>query len=1282
MMKRILSGFIIFISSAIVLLISLIISYDIYLHIADLPQEVVFVVDEEISLVIGEEYALSPYIINEDNEIEYGQYTYQSNCNEIQVSDAGVIVVKSQPKTDDVYITITDLNRGITKKIKLNISVGIINIFDITGPEGTEMRYGLTYEYEVTLLPADVDLSTGYVSFSTADHKEVNVDEIFDISYNGNKVQFKAIGLGQGTLKLNVKSEKDLVDYSEEFLFDIRLENSILTDDITQGNLVNKTELANLNEINFTGSELDINHLKVFENLEHIVFKNEEEVCSCYNLSNDYLYYVKENLFVDYYNNDAWNNVFDSVKPYSEDKDDKYVIYYSEKDEELSCQKVDLNFEFKNLNFAGYNHDSRWSFSKDGSDAVSKGEIINSQETRIVLYAVWNPITYYIEFHSTIGSGDSVLYSKEDNNSSYIKCEFDQEVNLKQINSFHHTSKEGYVFLGWRLNVNETTFADTPEKINEIDYRFDGRDLINVINLTETDGETVKLYDAWRPIEYKIVFDRDDEAQYEMRNIPTEITLQYDKTYTLNDLFFDIAGYEITSWSYNKNKFTPIQPNITNLAFEDNKIIVLTPTLNEKKYIVEVQLPNGNNLSQSNADQYLKYRATVKYTDILSNTDIIWKNSNDEIIYYDLNFNVQKGNVYESHYWFIDSNSNTTYDLNEPKYDPDHDLYNPNNNNFSLKDLNASLVSDTIDNIYNGSMLIVRPKGVSATYTLTINGCKDVSITNEKIEIETANYILSNAFDKVGQDHIGWMIYKNDSNNPITIISKEVVINKSTITDHSSEWTLSSGDVIVIEPYYKYKETNVNYMVGNVLIKAGEVDFINNQHSKIVYNSSYSLPVNVDYIEGWYKDEGLTIKLSSTGTWQENVHDITLYAKIKYDVLYDMCEYDYITADNDGNSSGYIKDNKVIYGGSFTVNSNPSKTGFTFNGWYFNGEKIDTATCNKHGNISINNKKLVCTVTLQAKWTATKYKIEKEDGNQGGSYSVSTIERANSGYTTGFTNSEFMIGDKVTVSISYNASRDQDYSISNAAWKSGKTFTFGASNVKIKITSKTACVAYGTLVTMGDGTYKKVEDLSTGDIVLAWDFEKGKFVQTPILLNVNLGVSVNLVINLKFEDGTLLKLIDEHSIFDYTTNSWAYINVMNYQSFLEHEFIKEENGIHKQVKLIDAFITEEECGSVTILTKHTINCYSDSILSTSPATEGQYGFFHYFDLDQNMIYDYEKMNSDIELYGLYTYQEWEDYITYEVYDALNFKYLKVAVGKGLIKVEDIMKYIMLINYYS
>ena len=51
------------------------------------------------------------------------------------------------------------------------------------------------------------------------------------------------------------------------------------------------------------------------------------------------------------------------------------------------------------------------------------------------------------------------------------------------------------------------------------------------------------------------------------------------------------------------------------------------------------------------------------------------------------------------------------------------------------------------------------------------------------------------------------------------------------------------------------------------------------------------------------------------------------------------------------------------------------------------------------------------------------------------------------------------------------------------------------------------------------------------------------------------------------------------------------------------------------------------------------------------------------------------MAADIEQYGLFSYDEWSDYATAEQFAAFNGAYLKVAIGKGLVTVNEIMGYI-------
>ena len=74
------------------------------------------------------------------------------------------------------------------------------------------------------------------------------------------------------------------------------------------------------------------------------------------------------------------------------------------------------------------------------------------------------------------------------------------------------------------------------------------------------------------------------------------------------------------------------------------------------------------------------------------------------------------------------------------------------------------------------------------------------------------------------------------------------------------------------------------------------------------------------------------------------------------------------------------------------------------------------------------------------------------------------------------------------------------------------------------------------------------------------------------------------------------------------------------------------------------------------------------------------GLTNYFEVDaENMQYDEAAMQADIELYGLFSYEDFEDEVPREIFDAVNGQYLKISMSKGLIT-EDYMAW--LIETYS
>ena len=65
-----------------------------------------------------------------------------------------------------------------------------------------------------------------------------------------------------------------------------------------------------------------------------------------------------------------------------------------------------------------------------------------------------------------------------------------------------------------------------------------------------------------------------------------------------------------------------------------------------------------------------------------------------------------------------------------------------------------------------------------------------------------------------------------------------------------------------------------------------------------------------------------------------------------------------------------------------------------------------------------------------------------------------------------------------------------------------------------------------------------------------------------------------------------------------------------------------------------------------------------------------------FDVGADMKYDPVAMEEDIATYGLYGYDDFKDYVTYEQYVGLNLRYLKISVGKGYITFDELIDALM------
>ena len=216
-----------------------------------------------------------------------------------------------------------------------------------------------------------------------------------------------------------------------------------------------------------------------------------------------------------------------------------------------------------------------------------------------------------------------------------------------------------------------------------------------------------------------------------------------------------------------------------------------------------------------------------------------------------------------------------------------------------------------------------------------------------------------------------------------------------------------------------------------------------------------------------------------------------------------------------------------------------------------------------------------------------------------------------------------------------------------------------------------SCVTGDTLVTLVDGGQKRIDEVTCNDQLLVWNFFDGKYEAMPSAIIFNHGYDYNTVIELKYSDGTVVKAVNLHQFFDADLNTFVTIDADTVSQYVGHKFVKRDGDGHKLVTLVDYGVREEYEAAFGIISAGYYNILVEGMFSTDFMLE-DYDLFNYFAFGEDMKFDVVEMQADIEKYGLYTYEDFADYLTREQFDAFNVQFFKIPVGKGLYTYEGIL----------
>ena len=219
-----------------------------------------------------------------------------------------------------------------------------------------------------------------------------------------------------------------------------------------------------------------------------------------------------------------------------------------------------------------------------------------------------------------------------------------------------------------------------------------------------------------------------------------------------------------------------------------------------------------------------------------------------------------------------------------------------------------------------------------------------------------------------------------------------------------------------------------------------------------------------------------------------------------------------------------------------------------------------------------------------------------------------------------------------------------------------------------------ACLTGDTLVTLSNGFKVKLSNLKNTDEIKAWDFDKGCETSAPLTAFFKRTYEEPIdVYRVKFEDGSTIGVIYEHLFFDLTEGKFIAVNANNYD-YVGHSFAKVTNeGNIVPLKVVD-IVKEVANSAYSPQCKGHFNFLAgEGVIS---GTGGQLGICNMFDFDtEAMTYHKDKKFVDLQKYGKLDYEEFKDIMQREFFDANHVDEVSVAIGKGLLTLEQLKAYL-------
>jgi len=275
---------------------------------------------------------------------------------------------------------------------------------------------------------------------------------------------------------------------------------------------------------------------------------------------------------------------------------------------------------------------------------------------------------------------------------------------------------------------------------------------------------------------------------------------------------------------------------------------------------------------------------------------------------------------------FDEENKETNEEVSENVSNSNSNVTNNINNNSSNSSNNSGYTASTPTYVtkYNINYVDTCTNcTVNKTfYTVSFNSNGGTNVESQTVKSgEKAKYEVSS---RDGYQFIGWYLDGElfDFNTPIT---KKITL--------IAKWDKKDNDTYVVS-----FNSNGGSYISSQVVEYGESAYQPNDPTKDCYN-----------FVGWYTNSSLTQKYNFNKVVTK---DITLYAKWEDNGYCNDTHY--VRFDSNGGTS--VRTQEVADGGKATIPTNPTRSGYTFDGWYLDGEEFNF------------NTRIYEDITLEAEW--------------------------------------------------------------------------------------------------------------------------------------------------------------------------------------------------------------------------------------------------------------------------------------------------------------------------